>query len=125
MEYDNRELKARLADKLGLGKKAAEGLFDDLKRFLWLCGAYEGSLLRPPPKIDAAWHEFILYTRDYAAFCDEMLGGFIHHKPDSYFGTLARTRNVNAAVLAAKHFTNLGKNWDHRKSGANKCCNGS
>jgi len=30
--------------------------------------------------IDTMWHAHILSTRDYAAFCDERFGRFIHHE---------------------------------------------
>jgi hypothetical protein len=31
--------------------------------------------------IDEMWHAFVLFTRDYAAFCDKHFGRFIHHAP--------------------------------------------
>lgn len=39
--------------------------------------------LSPDQEVDAAWHEFILHTRDYAAFCQDRFGHFIHHVPSS------------------------------------------
>lgn len=35
----------------------------------------------PSQVVDVAWHEFILFTRDYAAFCDKAFGRFLHHTP--------------------------------------------
>ncbi|WP_223874049.1 glycine-rich domain-containing protein [Salinispora vitiensis] len=35
----------------------------------------------PSDLVDIGWHTFILYTRDYAAFCDRVAGRFIHHDP--------------------------------------------
>ena len=35
----------------------------------------------PSQVIDVAWHEFILFTKDYANFCKKALGRFIHHTP--------------------------------------------
>lgn len=35
------------------------------------------------PIIDEVWHAFILHTRDYATFCEEVFGFFVHHNPDS------------------------------------------
>jgi hypothetical protein len=31
--------------------------------------------------IDAAWHAFILHTRDYESYCRERFGRVIHHEP--------------------------------------------
>lgn len=38
--------------------------------------------LGPSELVDIGWHTFILYTVDYAAFCDRVAGRFIHHVPD-------------------------------------------
>ena len=35
----------------------------------------------PSQVADDLWHEFILYTRDYDAFCRRAFGGFLHHTP--------------------------------------------
>ncbi|GAU85203.1 hypothetical protein BIWAKO_05148 [Bosea sp. BIWAKO-01] len=47
--------------------------------------AYLGSGSRyvamPSQVADDLWHEFILYTRDYQAFCRRAFGGFLHHTP--------------------------------------------
>lgn len=38
-------------------------------------------LSMPSQAVDAAWHEFILFTRDYDAFCRATLGRYLHHVP--------------------------------------------
>jgi hypothetical protein len=35
----------------------------------------------PSQVADDLWHQFILYTRDYKAFCERAFGGFLHHTP--------------------------------------------
>lgn len=35
----------------------------------------------PSQIVDDLWHEFILYTREYDAFCRRALGKFMHHTP--------------------------------------------
>jgi hypothetical protein len=35
----------------------------------------------PSQVADDLWHEFILYTRDYDAFCKKAFGQFLHHTP--------------------------------------------
>jgi hypothetical protein len=34
------------------------------------------------PIVDEVWHAFILFTKDYAAFCQDVFGRFIHHAPN-------------------------------------------
>jgi hypothetical protein len=35
----------------------------------------------PSQVADALWHEFILYTHNYEAFCRQAFGRFLHHSP--------------------------------------------
>jgi hypothetical protein len=35
----------------------------------------------PSQVVDDLWHEFILYTRNYQAFCKQAFGDFMHHTP--------------------------------------------
>ncbi len=39
-------------------------------------------LKHPSTLVDDMWHEFLLHTRDYAAFCDAAIGQFLHHEPE-------------------------------------------
>jgi hypothetical protein len=34
--------------------------------------------------IDEMWHTFVLFTKDYAAFCERYFGHFVHHVPTTY-----------------------------------------
>lgn len=35
----------------------------------------------PSKVVDEAWHEFILFTKQYEAFCKQAFGTFLHHTP--------------------------------------------
>lgn len=35
----------------------------------------------PSQGVDDLWHEFILYTKNYDAFCNKAFGRFLHHTP--------------------------------------------
>lgn len=39
------------------------------------------SVAMPSQVVDVAWHEFILFTREYDSFCSKALGRFLHHTP--------------------------------------------
>lgn len=40
----------------------------------------------PSQVVDDLWHEFILYTRHYQAFCKQAFGRFLHHTPAVVLG---------------------------------------
>ncbi|MFE1245821.1 hypothetical protein ACFW35_17045 [Fictibacillus sp. NPDC058756] len=58
-----------------------EACFFELKRFFIMC-----SLLNNVPmfskKVDAIWHEMLMYTKEYEKFSSDLCGEHIHHAPN-------------------------------------------
>lgn len=114
LAYKNDALVHRFVTKLHLSQGDAEELFEDTKRFLFLCGGtkHEGPLA-PPEMVDEGWHNFILFTEDYAKFCHTHFGNFIHHRPrrpEDPPGDGGATRNT--VRLMGEVFGNTpSKNW--------------
>lgn len=53
-----------------------------LREYFQLCRLADRRMVAMPSQaVDVAWHEFILYTRQYRAFCRKGLGRFLHHVP--------------------------------------------
>lgn len=57
----------------------AKNLVKEAKRMLYL-DVVSGEPINPSIKVDDAWHEMLMFTEFYQAFC-EYIGKFIHHKP--------------------------------------------
>lgn len=55
----------------------------------------------PSQVTDDLWHEFILYTRNYDAFCRRAFGRFMHHTPAVVLG---RDRQNNSGLRRAWWF---------------------
>lgn len=98
MGYKNDSLVRRFQHKLGLSQKEAQMLLDDVKRFLYLCATEEKRIV-PPGMVDEGWHSFILFTKDYANFCQRYFGKFIHHQP---WTTKSITKGQTALVAQTK-----------------------
>src|SRR5215213_464014 len=78
-----RALRNKLVDELGSAHKADIAL-DGLRAWYLACLYADGELIGMPSKvIDVAWHEMILRTREYHAFCERAFGSYLHHGPDS------------------------------------------
>lgn len=53
-----------------------------LRQYLQLCNTAVGITVSMPSRVvDVAWHEFILFTKDYKEFCQHGIGHFLHHVP--------------------------------------------
>ncbi len=78
----------------------AERIVDQALGFLRLCATEPQGHYSPSPLVDIGWHTFILYTREYAAFCNQMAGSFIHHCPFDKAGNDYGTGHVQHTVEA-------------------------
>lgn len=125
LAYEHSELVARLQRKMGLGPEEARELFRDNLRYLWLCATLR-KRLAPSESIDECWHNFLLYTRDYAAFCNRFFGRFLHHSPTP---TLAPAGDLptraQTTALAREHFGAISLNWTGGEEKASCDCGGS
>jgi hypothetical protein len=97
LKYKNAEVVGRFAGDFGVSHRQAQNLFTQLKKWLWLCAlqAHESRgrrqsghtnmkslvLFEEAAPIDGIWHTFLLFTKDYADFCSNYLGIFVHHVP--------------------------------------------
>ncbi len=60
----------------------AASLEKELKRFFVIAKIYSDETVPMcSSAVDHLWHTFILFTQEYAHFCESALGSFIHHKP--------------------------------------------
>ena len=65
-----------------LSQAQAEQVMAGLREYFHLCNiAGKRMVSMPSQAVDVAWHEFILFTRQYQYFCKKALGRFIHHIP--------------------------------------------
>lgn len=115
MGYEHPQLIERLKQKEGLTHEEAEIVYQDMLRFLSLCGrrnsATKNMKLAPPESIDIAWHHFILFTEDYAKFCDKFFGRFIHHYPSPARERPTENLLEKTIALAEATFGSLSSNW--------------
>jgi len=66
--------------------QVAEETLLELKRWFTLCALHPEKTYATGGQVDAMWHTFILFTKDYARFCQDIAGAFIHHSPETHSG---------------------------------------
>jgi hypothetical protein len=86
----------------GLQDKDWKLVEQGLREWFLCCAWREGEVLGMPSRIvDEAWHEFILDSLAYTAFCEEAFGTYLHHTPDA-----AMTTPMSSAL------DNTARAWD-------------
>ena len=94
---------------------AVEGelLFTEVKRYLMLTqlDRDEVSWEMYSLRVDEVWHQFVLYTHEYAAFCDRYFGRFLHHRPSNApeLSTNRRLRSSSFPTFRARYAEVFGK----------------
>ncbi|WP_050184336.1 hypothetical protein [Domibacillus robiginosus] len=73
-------VKARLIEKGRVSEQSFSWYQLELKRF-FILSAIMKNVPMYSAKVDAIWHDMILFTKDYAAFCEQFHGTMIHHTP--------------------------------------------
>ena len=53
----------------------------ELKRYLFLCAKYPERGWPMVNSIDELWHTFIIFTKDYHEFCQQLGLQYLHHQP--------------------------------------------
>lgn len=65
-----------------LAKDELENIIDGLKQYFIVCSlSRRRTVSMPSQAVDEAWHEFILFTKDYQEYCKKSFSEFLHHTP--------------------------------------------
>ena len=65
---------------LGKGKVYTINALREYGRFMKIVSS--STMKAAPSKVvDTVWHENIMFTKDYAKYCDDVNGSYIHHTP--------------------------------------------
>jgi hypothetical protein len=86
------ELRNRLQANTGLGLEQSGKVLEGLRQYFLACLAAQRSPIAkevgmPSKAVDAAWHEFIVLTKEYAKFCEQAFGRYLHHTPKAMMDT--------------------------------------
>ena len=80
-------LEMRLIDKQKWSSETSKEAVRRYKNFLILILKYPDQILAPAPDIDEAWHNHILFTREYFCDCQKIFGDYLHHSPSRNLGS--------------------------------------
>ena len=76
---------AQVREKLLMEAKFPAPVVDEaiaeFRKYLTLIALGHRGLGMISVEVDEIWHTFILFTHDYADFCEAVFGGYLHHKP--------------------------------------------
>ncbi|MFJ6645757.1 glycine-rich domain-containing protein [Streptomyces sp. NPDC091290] len=105
-EVTDRLARRITADHPEITEATARRIVGQAAAFIAASGHQPGQSLAPSKLVDYGWHAFILHTVDYARFCQQVVGRFVHHVPtgeddETPGGPQATRARTLAAITAA------------------------
>ncbi len=91
-----------LSDGEFQNKSNYQEAFTEFKKYAALSQIVKGHLGMTSVKVDTLWHQFVLFTKQYADFCRDYLGSFLHHSP--HVSTTPEDRKKEGIVNFAKSY---------------------
>lgn len=113
------ETTARLASRItvdhpDIALGVARRIVAQAAAFIAASGQAPGRGLSPSRMVDIGWHTFILHTVDYAIFCEQVAGRFVHHVPtedESETKEAAETVTRTMTAIEAAGYTVDSELW--------------
>lgn len=80
-----------------------------LRQYFQICQRAKGKFVSMPSQVvDDLWHEFILFTRNYALFCRKAFGRYLHHTPaEAMAGPTQATSGIRRTWFHACRMENI------------------
>ena len=94
-----------------------EAIFE-FKRYMALAALSDKTLGMVSPLVDEVWHQFILFTRHYTKFCQEVFGYYVHHLPATSYTPLTPGAGRNLVSEYEAYFGPVTRLW---ASGSDDC----
>lgn len=120
LSYKNENVISRFLDLFNVPEQEAEDIFQETKKFIYLTSIdKEAFICNDMLIIDEMWHNFILFTPDYKAFCEKYFSGFKHHVPaskkekETYNHELQYHSDKLRKTMSAKIEWLMGLTYDH------------
>jgi hypothetical protein len=111
-EYDLWFVIERVEKKGAIAPHLIGEAVKEFKKYMALIALGYTEIGMSSQEIDEVWHNFILFTREYAEFCDKVCGKIIHHRPNtSRRPQLPAASITDFASAYAKFFGDLPPVW--------------
>ncbi|WP_370412942.1 hypothetical protein [Streptomyces fradiae] len=95
-------LTAFCVEEYRLDADMAGRIMNEALAFLWTMGTTgKGEVMAPSLDVDPAWHTFMLHSQEYADWCQEHFGRFLHHAPNSKTRTTGLMLDVMDLIRGA------------------------
>jgi hypothetical protein len=110
--YSFSDIHEKLLAERAIPVESIEDAIEEFRKFLTIALIYPDKPIAMTSKIvDEVWHTFILFTRDYMTFTQNVFGSFLHHNPQTSSKRLDRSSATNFLDAYNEIFGELSTIW--------------
>jgi len=112
MEWNLDKVREYLINRKKVAVDLVDRLILEYRRFMILTVENPGQLVPIAGPVDDVWHTHILYTENYCAFGQAVVGGYIHHLPtanDNEAQRLTDAYHTNTFNLYRENFGEIDR----------------
>lgn len=120
-EATRQRIIARMMREHDFSSEMATAIMDETLVYMHAAN-HDTEGIGPSKIVDVGWHTFILYTWEYAQYCQDAFGHFLHHSPTDYEGASDMPLSATLAFMEANGITYDPDLWGP-VMGNGKCSN--
>lgn len=109
-----RRITRRMMKEHQFSEEVANAVLDETLVFLNAC---QMASISPSHLVDIGWHTFLLYTREYADYCQQAFGHFVHHNPTDREGEVGSSLQYTLDFFTANGISFDAELWGAPKAG--------
>jgi len=115
-QFPSRVKEAVLKEYPHLSKDDTDLVLKALKDYFKIALLAKGKMVYMPSRVvDVAWHEFLLFTKEYEKFSVEIFGKFFHHHPSEVMDDVNQTKkSIDLTYKNACSIENLDAKYPHK-----------
>lgn len=105
-----RRITRRMMKEHQFSEELANAIFDET--LVYMHASFNSDLnIGPSALVDIGWHTFILYTREYASYCQRAFGQYLHHNPTDREGEEGLPIQATLDFMTANGITYDAELW--------------
>lgn len=109
--YDFSLIRERLLKDERIAPGFVDQAIEEFRKYLTLLALGHRGVAMCSSVVDEVWHVFILFTQDYASFCQDVYGQFIHHRPATSNNPIAPEARIHFLAAYQDTFGALPSLW--------------
>lgn len=119
--YPFLQVREKILMEESISRCLVDSAIEEFRKYLSLIAVGNDGMGMISRDVDEVWHTFILFTADYAEFCADVFGHFIHHQPGTPSRPLGTGPRERFMLAYRERYGELPAVWGDRATCFGTC----